>query len=1075
MTSGCLDEGTILEFFDGRLSEGQMARVEEHVDGCALCRSWLTAAASALELQEGERGRGLGVFAVGTVVAGRYRIVRFIARGGMGEVYEADDLELGERVALKTLTAVRADDERAVGRFKREVQLQRRVSHANVCRVFDLGVHGAGKERVIFLTMELLVGESLVERLRRGRLSVESALELTRQLAAALEAAHKVGVIHRDFKSSNIMLVPRDGDVPRVVVTDFGLACAGPTEPMDNEDGSLTGSGEIVGSPEYMAPEQLTGAEVTPAADVYALGIVLYEMVTGALPFSGGSRMAVAARRLQEPAPRAHKLVPDLPRLWDQAIARCLERTPARRFAHPGELIAALTGTPRAARRWRWVGGFAAAALLAMAALMLERAHAPRGRPMATRRAVAVVGFRNLAQRADSAWLATALSEMLSSELGAGDQLRVAPGELVARMKNDLALPESDRFAAETLQRIRRRLDVDLVVDGSYVVTPSAAAARVRIDIALQDTASGETVVVLSDSADESQLLDLVARLGARLRAVLGVRQSASALAAARAAEPRDAEAARWYSEGLGRLRLFDAQGARELLARAAAVEPDFPLVHAALADAWALLGHVANEQLEARRAFEGAASLPRREQLLVEARLRMSMHQWPRALELYRGLVDFYPDDIEYGLALARAEVQASQAKEALRTLAQLTHEARGADEDPRIDVLALAADDVLGDYASAASSRLYEQIGDPKGLADATARRASLAWDANELPSAAELAAQSIAIYRRLGADGALAGELVVHAGIESDLGEHERSTREYAEALALAQKVGDKKVEAACLTSYGQQLAFQGRRDEADARLLKGLELARAIAKRNYEGVALESLGDLRLQQGDLGGAVDFQQQAVALYGEIGDATGVANSEHKLGLAALWAGDHQRAAALLNKAAAELARLGEQRRVAVVERDRAELELALGRLAEAEAHARASVDTFARLGAVGFAGESRAVLARVFLAAGKPGEARAVFDRVPRLPQEALEVRTTRAAVELANGQARAAVARLEPLPASASVPALLEAELVLGRAQELAGEVAKGRALSASAQAEARRHGLQRLTAPPNWLK
>lgn len=218
----------------------------------------------------------------------------------MGEVYEAEDGDLRERVALKTVHPSVASEEGAIDRFKREIHLARKVTHPNVCRIFDVGYHAeADRTPIVFLTMELLEGETLSARLRRrGRLPVEEALPIARQSATALAAAHAAGVVHRDFKCENVFLVPR-GESERVVVTDFGIARGG----SDDAFGlTLTSAGGVVGTPAYMAPEQVAGETVTPAVDQYALGIVLFEMVTGDLPFKGETPISTAAKRLTEAA-----------------------------------------------------------------------------------------------------------------------------------------------------------------------------------------------------------------------------------------------------------------------------------------------------------------------------------------------------------------------------------------------------------------------------------------------------------------------------------------------------------------------------------------------------------------------------------------------------------------------------------------------------------------------------------------------------------------------------------------------------------------------------------------------------
>ncbi|HEX6839355.1 MAG TPA: serine/threonine-protein kinase, partial [Polyangia bacterium] len=213
--------------------------------------------------------------APGTVLSHRYYVQRFIARGGMGEVYAVEDLELHQQIALKTIASHRANERGARERFRREVQLSRRVTHPNVCRLFDVGFHeDADGGTIIFYTMELLEGETLAARLARvGRMSREAALPIVEQIAAALDAAHAAGVVHCDFKPHNVLLVARgEGEPPRVVVTDFGLAraldAAKPTVPIEER---------MFGTPAYMAPEQVRGHEVTPRSDLYALGVTLFQ------------------------------------------------------------------------------------------------------------------------------------------------------------------------------------------------------------------------------------------------------------------------------------------------------------------------------------------------------------------------------------------------------------------------------------------------------------------------------------------------------------------------------------------------------------------------------------------------------------------------------------------------------------------------------------------------------------------------------------------------------------------------------------------------------------------------------
>jgi serine/threonine protein kinase len=258
----------------------------------------------------------------GRVLADRYRIVRFIAKGGMGEVYEVEDIILKSRLALKTIRPDFSENSFVVERFKREILLARRVTHPNICRIYDLGSHRIAlgsaspgfSPELMFLTMELLSGESLHERLNRVELIRESeALPILEQIAAGLDAAHNAGVIHRDLKSSNIMLLPstRADGPERVVITDFGLArMAVPGETVS----TLSEVGAVMGTPAYMAPEQVQGKKLGPAADIYSLGIIAYEMVVGSRPFEGDTPVAVPGiterARLQYLTPsRLHSMV----------------------------------------------------------------------------------------------------------------------------------------------------------------------------------------------------------------------------------------------------------------------------------------------------------------------------------------------------------------------------------------------------------------------------------------------------------------------------------------------------------------------------------------------------------------------------------------------------------------------------------------------------------------------------------------------------------------------------------------------------------------------------------------------
>jgi tetratricopeptide (TPR) repeat protein len=298
----------------------------------------------------------LHAFFPGQVLASRYEIQQFLAVGGMGEVYRAHDLQLDQRVAIKVLNGELATADQ-LSLLKREVQAARRIQHANVCRVFDL-VHTevARGRSAVFLTMELLEGETLSQKLRReGALTERQALPLIRQMVAALAAAHQAGVVHGDFKSANVMIVPREGGSPRAVVTDFGLArrlAPGRGQTLLSASQSIPAG---YGTPAYMSPEQIQGGKASRAADVYALGVVLYEMLTGELPYGEDSPLAMAVKKTREPPVAPESLSPALRRTWSAAILRCMAAEPGRRFQDVREVLTHLETRTRGRLWWKLI------------------------------------------------------------------------------------------------------------------------------------------------------------------------------------------------------------------------------------------------------------------------------------------------------------------------------------------------------------------------------------------------------------------------------------------------------------------------------------------------------------------------------------------------------------------------------------------------------------------------------------------------------------------------------------------------------------------------------------------------
>jgi formylglycine-generating enzyme len=404
----CLDEDEALHYVSSSGGLEKDLALEKHIDACDSCRVMLSEAARAMsasglawhspEWERAERPLASPTsLAVGDVLLSRYTIVRFVARGGMGEVYEAYDDVLAETVALKTIVCTDLDQPAAMQRFRAEVRLARQVTHPNVCRIYEFGMHlpsgwhGQAAEPVPFLTMEFLRGETMDRRLaREGPFAEAEVARLIPHLTAGLGAIHGAGIIHCDIKPANIALLP--GPPERLVLMDFGLARFAKVVEASQ---SLSG-GRLVGTVNYMAPEQLGGQPATRSVDIYSLGLVIFEMLTGQRPFAGENVLAAAVGRMMRPVPKPTALVPTLDPQWDLLIARCLAPEPAQRLASVDEIVPPRGKPPRSRpppSRRGWGTRAAAAApraglallVLAVAAggaFLLQETRQPPGKAM---------------------------------------------------------------------------------------------------------------------------------------------------------------------------------------------------------------------------------------------------------------------------------------------------------------------------------------------------------------------------------------------------------------------------------------------------------------------------------------------------------------------------------------------------------------------------------------------------------------------------------------------------------------------------------------------------------------------
>jgi eukaryotic-like serine/threonine-protein kinase len=459
------------------------------------------------------------LFSPGDLLADRFRITRFLARGGMGEVYEAEDVELREPVALKIIRSELLQDTHALERFKREVHLAKQVTHPNVCRIFDLFRHATSPDTSILLvSMELLRGETLAAYLERiGRMSWREASPIALQMADGLGAAHEIGILHRDFKPGNVVLVQGTKST-RAVITDFGLAVQ--PENDANRTTMQTGSANF-GTPAYMSPEQLEGQALTPASDVYALGLVLYRMVTGGEPFDDATPLSMAVRRLNEAPPSPRVLVPELDTKWDRLILCCLERLPSRRFATASGVAKAIrdeSGLPRSKVAGKlvfaWALGVIALILMGLGGIYY-RSHRASQR-LSEKDTIVLADFANTT--GDGVFDDT-LKTALTVSLRQSPFLNVLSDSKVAKTLRLMTRPPDTKLNPEVARELCLRSESKAYIAGSIARLGSQYVLGLQaVNCQTLDTLAQE----LATAASKEKVLDALSEAASKLRPELG-------------------------------------------------------------------------------------------------------------------------------------------------------------------------------------------------------------------------------------------------------------------------------------------------------------------------------------------------------------------------------------------------------------------------------------------------------------------------------------------------------------------------------------------------------------------------
>ena len=526
------------------------------------------------------------------------------------------------------------------------------------------------------------------------------------------------------------------------------------------------------------------------------------------------------------------------------------------------------------------------------------------------RLSVGVMGFRNLSPSPQEAWLSTALSEMLNTELAAGERVRMVPGEQVSRAKLDLSLADTEAMAKESLARVRSNIGADYVVLGSYMVVGERGKGRIRLDLRLQDARVGETIAEESVNGNEGELFELVSLAGSRLRSRLGIADPSSQEAVGlRASLPAGTQAARLYAEGLSRLRVFDGLGARDALLKAIAADPKCSLAHSALAETWTILGYDDRAKEEGKRAFDLSDGLSRPDRLFLEGTYHQTTKEWSRAIEIYTTLFDSYTDNPDYGLHLASSLTAAGKPNEAIVVLDKLNKLPLSA-EDPRIDISrsrALLAAGALKQSQSMAEAAAEKarRSGSRLLLAEALDCEAGALLDLGDLDRAIAIASEEQQIYTSVGNKFGVAAALSVVGSAQWYQGNMREAVHTFESARQVDKEVGNRRGSVEALSYIGAGLAEKGDLVGARKAFEEAIVISREINAKAGAAGALSEVAWTYLSEGNLSKARAFYEETVEMYRSTGSRAGECAALEQLGLLLVTQGDLTRAETILGQA--------------------------------------------------------------------------------------------------------------------------------------------------------------------------
>lgn len=656
------------------------------------------------------------------------------------------------------------------------------------------------------------------------------------------------------------------------------------------------------------------------------------------------------------------------------------------------------------------------------------------------RPSVAIVGFENLGS-ADEDWLGNALPEMLNTELAAGSGLRVISGEDVAKATADVALARMPSYGKDTLAKLRGILNSDYVVARSYVAAGNQKSDQIRLDLRLENASSGEIVSSFAEVGSIGTLPDLVKQSGDAFRAQLKIQApSETQSAQVNAALTSDPEAARLYSDGLAKLRTFDALDARDPLERAIALEPNWAAPHAALAQSWQLLGYDSKALDEAKRAVELSANLSEVDQRTIEARYRELNSEWDKAIEIYGDLWGVFKDEPNYALDLAKVQTAAGKGQDALATLATLEKTPQMGD-DPRVNLArAFAAESMsnvkLEESSAAAAAAKASSIGSRYLAAqaywqDCTAlftlgqlqpAMAACQKSATAAPFALEIEArtktvegsillaqgqtanaldmrqQALDTARQIGSNKDIIGALINLANLQVTDGQSAEAQKDEQEAIGIAREIGDNQQLLTLENNEAADCETDGDYQQAKGLFEDSLKTSQAIGDQGGIAVALQNLGALFLQTGDLTLAGKYVQQGLSTSQKAQLQSTTAAGFGNLGDIEMAKDDLAGAGKNYENEMKLFTGIGDQADIAGSRLSLAKLALEQGKPSEAGGLARQAIEEFQNEKLADSEGDARDTLARALISQGNLTAAQSEIDGAGRIGVQDYVIKTS-----------------------------------------------------------------------------